>query len=89
MATALDYKKELLSTFRNLGKNATEIEKSLGNNKEFKDAIDKINKGAGNAKQIKGEVLKAFRDAFSTVGIGKSGVLTIGIIDNLKEKINK
>lgn len=89
MATALDYKKELLSTFRNLGKNATEIEKSLGNNKEFKDAIDKINKGAGNAKQIKGEVLKAFRDAFSTVGIGKSGVLTTGIIDNLKEKINK
>ena len=89
MATALDYKKELLSTFRNLGKNAAEIEKSLGNNKEFKDAIDKINKGAGNAKQIKGEVLKAFRDAFSTVGIGKSGVLTTGIIDKLKEKINK
>ena len=89
MATALDYKKELLSTFRNLGRNAAEIEKSLGNNKEFKDAIDKINKGAGNAKQIKGEVLKAFRDAFSTVGIGKSGVLTTGIIDKLKEKINK
>lgn len=89
MATALDYKKELLSTFRNLGKNAAEIEKSLGNNKEFKDAIDKINKGAGNAKQIKGEILKAFRDAFSTVGIGKSGVLTTGIIDKLKEKINK
>ena len=89
MATALDYKKELLSTFRNLGRNAAEIEKSLGNNKEFKDAIDKINKGAGNAKQIKGDVLKAFRDAFSTVGIGKSGVLTTGIIDKLKEKINK
>lgn len=89
MATALDYKKELLSTFRNLGSNAAEIEKSLGNNKEFKDAIDKINKGAGNAKQIKGDVLKAFRDAFSTVGIGKSGILTTGIIDKLKQKINK
>ncbi len=89
MATALDYKKELLTTFRNLGKNAEEIEKTLDNNKEFKDAIEKINKGAGNAKQIKGEVLKAFRDAFSTVGIGKSGVLTTGIIDKLKDKLNK
>jgi hypothetical protein len=89
MATALDYKKELLTTFRNLGKNAAEIEKTLDNNKEFKDAIDKINKGAGNAKQIKGEVLKAFRDAFSSVGIGKSGVLTTEIIDKLKEKLNK
>jgi hypothetical protein len=89
MATSLDYKKELLLTFRNLGKNAEEIEKSLDNNKDFKEAIDKINKGAGNAKQIKGEILKAFRDAFSTVGIGKSGVLTTGIIDKLKEKLNK
>jgi len=89
MATALDYKRELLVTFRNLGKNVAEIEKSLGNDKEFKDAIEKINKGAGNAKQIKGEVLKAFRDAFSTVGIGKSGALTTGIIDKLKEKLNK
>lgn len=89
MATALDYKRELLLTFRNLGKNVAEIEKSLDNDKEFKDAIEKINKGAGNAKQIKGEVLKAFRDAFSTVGIGKSGVLTTGIIDSLKEKLNK
>jgi hypothetical protein len=78
-----------LLTFRNLGKNAEEIEKSLDNNKDFKEAIDKINKGAGNAKQIKGEILKAFRDAFSTVGIGKSGVLTTGIIDKLKEKLNK
>ena len=89
MATVLDYKRELLVTFRNLGRNVAEIEKSLGNDKEFKDAIEKINKGAGNAKQIKGEVLKAFRDAFSTVGIGKSGVLTTGIIDSLKEKLNK
>lgn len=89
MATALDYKRELLVTFRNLGRNVAEIEKSLDNDKEFKDAIEKINKGAGNAKQIKGEVLKAFRDAFSTVGIGKSGVLTTGIIDSLKEKLNK
>lgn len=89
MATALDYKKELLTTFRNLGKNAAEIEKTLDNNKEFKDAIEKINKGAGNAKQIKGEVLKAFRDAFSTVGIGKSGVLTTEIIEKLKDKLNK
>jgi chromosome segregation ATPase len=89
MATSLEFKMELLKTFRDLGRTPGEIEKTLKSDKDLQDAIDKVNKGISGAKTIKSDILKAFKEAFSNIGVGKPGRITPDVINKLKDKLNK
>jgi len=89
MATSLDFKMELLKTFRDLGRTPTEVENNLKTDKDLQDALNKVNKGLSGAKASKSDILKAFKEAFQGIGIGKTGKLTPEIINKLKDKLNK
>ena len=89
MATSLEFKMELLKTFRDLGRTPGEIEKTLKSDKDLQDAIDKVNKGISGTKTIKSDILKAFKEAFSNIGVGKPGRMTPDVINKLKDKLNK